>query len=262
LNLPNGQNEFVDSVLTLMKPTVIIIESGSIVNLPWLKHANQNQATIWAGYGGMRGGAALGKLIFGIGGANFAGKMPLAWPTQAELDLQKFKDSAGVAVQQMDYFFGYRLYDNKKAQGQSVDLVFPYGYGLSYSTFEYSNLVVPCTTAAKNGIVNISVDIKNTSTVDGDEVAMLFVKPPPKPAGITGQRPVKELKSFARVSVPAGQTVKAQLPVRIRDLRRWEGDAKGHWIIDSGAYTILVGKNADDAETSTATQAPLMVAGD
>ena len=93
--------------------------------------------------------------------------------------------------------------------------------------------------------------ITNTGDVDGDEVAMLFVKPPPKPAGVTGERPWKELKSFARVSVPAGQTVTAQLPLRIRDLRRWEGAESGRWIVDSGEYTILVGKNADDAETST-----------
>ena len=79
---------------------------------------------------------------------------------------------------------------------------------------------------------------------------MLFVKPPPKPAGITGERPWKELKSFTRVSVPAGQTVPAELPLRIQDLRRWEGGADGRWVIDSGEYTILVGKNAEDAETS------------
>ena len=81
LNLPAGHNELVTSVLDLMKPTVVIIESGSIVNLPWLSHANKNQATIWAGYPGLRGGLALGKLIFGE--ANFAGKMPMAWPMAA-----------------------------------------------------------------------------------------------------------------------------------------------------------------------------------
>jgi len=121
---------------------------------------------------------------------------------------------------------------------------------LSYSSFTYSNLVVPCQTATKDGIVNISVEIENTSAIAGDEIAMLFVKPPPKPAAITGKRPVKELKSFARVSVQPGQKTTAQLPLRIRDLRRWEGNDSGHWVIDSGAYTILVGKNADDAEAS------------
>jgi len=266
LNLPEGQNAFVDSVLALNKPTVIIVESGSVVNLPWLSHTNKKQATIWAGYGGLRGGAALGKLIFAAGGANFSGKMPMAWPTQAELDVAKFKDSD--TSTNMGYFFGYREYDRRKAAGMNPAMVFPFGHGLSYSTFEYSNVKVPCATPSKEAVFNVTVDIKNTSTVDGDEVAMLFVKPPPKPAGEIGDRPVKELKSFARVSVKAGETVTANLPVRMRDLRRWAPSAEdtagnivttGKWVIDSGAYTILVGKDADDAEASTSTQGTLTV---
>ncbi len=258
LDLPAGQNEFVSAALDLMKPTVIIVQSGSIVNLPWLAHMNHNQATIWAGYGGLRGGAALGKLIFGA--ANFSGKVPLAWPTQAEQDLMAFK---GVdTATNMGYFFGYREYDRRKyVASQAINMVFPFGWGMSYSTFEYSNVMLPCTAVTKDAVFNVSVDIANTSTVDGDEVAMLFVKPPPKPADITGDRPWKELKSFARVHVPAGQTVMAQLPLRIRDLRRWEGDKTGHWVVDSGDYTILVGKNADDAEATTTNLGTLTVNG-
>ena len=257
LDLPSGQNEFVNRVLDLGKPTVIIVESGSIVNLPWLSHANQNQATVWAGYPGSRGAAALGKLLFGA--ANFSGKMPLAWPTQSELDQMPFKDSD--VETKMGYFFGYREYDRRRAAGQPVDLVFPFGHGLSYSSFRYSNLRVPCEAVEKDAIVEVSVDIQNTSAVDGDEIAMLFVEPPPKPSGITGDRPVKELKSFARVSVRAGQTVTAELPLRIADLRRWEGNESGKWRIDSGDYTILVGKDAGDAETA-ATRSVFTVHGD
>ncbi len=246
LDLPEGQNDFVSSVLDLNKPTVIVVESGSIVNLPWLNHANRNQATIWAGYPGQRGGLALGKLIFGE--ANFSGKMPMTWPTETELPA--FKDSE--TETHMGYFFGYREFDRRRyLEGAPTDVVFPFGHGLSYTTYEYSNLSLPCQSAAKDAVFDVTVDITNTGDVDGDEVAMLFVKPPPKPAGVTGERPWKELKSFARVSVPAGQTVTAQLPLRIRDLRRWEGAESGRWIVDSGEYTILVGKNADDAETST-----------
>ncbi len=79
----------------------------------------------------------------------------------------------------MGYFFGYREYDRRRATGQTVGLVFPFGHGLSYSHFEYSNLVVPCQTATKDAIFVVSVDIENTSSSDGDEIAMLFVKPPP-----------------------------------------------------------------------------------
>jgi beta-glucosidase len=252
LDLPLGQNDFVNSVLDLMKPTIILIESGSIVNLPWLTHANKNQATVWAGYGGIRGGAALGKLLFAVDGANFSGKVPLAWPTQQELDQVKFKDNDPLGTSTvMGYFFGYREYDRRKAAGATPALIYPFGHGLSYSTFKYSNLVMPCQTASKEAVMDITVDIENTSAVDGEEVAMLFVKPPPKPAGITGDRPVKELKSFAKIPLKAGMKGTAHLPLRIRDLRRWEGDENGKWVIDSGAYTILVGKDADDADAAT-----------
>jgi beta-glucosidase len=182
--------------------------------------------------------------------------MPLAWPTQAEIDTLVFKGSESSTT--MGYFFGYREYDRRKAAGDTVDLVFPFGHGLSYSTFEYSQLAVPCATANKGAIVDVTVDIENTSATDGDEVAMLFVQPPAKPSGISGERPIKELKSFARVTVRAGRSVTAHLPLRIRDLRRWEGDASGRWVIDSGEYTILVGKNADAAEQ----RGTLTVAGD
>jgi beta-glucosidase len=242
LNVPDPQNQLVDDVLSLNKPTVIIVESGSIVNLPWLSHANQNQATIWAGYAGMRAGLAYGKLLFGD--ANFSGKMPLAWPEQAALI--PFKEQANATT--MGYFFGYRYYDQ---QGTAESLVFPFGHGLSYSTFEYSNLQVPCTDATKQAILNVTVDITNTSDRAGEEIAMLFVKPPMPPAGITGARPIKELKSFAKVMVPAGETVTANLPLRIQDLRRWEGDADGSWVIDNGVYTILVGKNGRDADLTS-----------
>ncbi len=243
LNLPPGHNELVSSVLDLGKPTIIIVESGSIVNLPWLNHSNRNQATFWAGYPGVRGGVAMGKLMFGQ--ANFSGKMPMAWPVETEL--QAFKDSD--TATNMGYFFGYREFDRRKYVDLSpVNMVFPFGHGLSYSTFEYSNLTLPCQEVSKHAIFNVSIDIANTSGVDGDEVAMLFVKPPPA-AGV-GARPWKELKSFVRVSVPAGQTVTADLPLRMRDLRRWEGDANGNWVVDSGTYTVVVAKNAEDAETS------------
>jgi beta-glucosidase len=246
LDLPPGHAELVQNALDLNKPTVIIIQSGSIVNLPWLSHNNQNQATVWAGYPGVRGGVALGKLIFGE--ANFSGKMPMAWPAEAELP--RFKDSD--TQTSMGYFFGYRDYDKRKyVDGQAVDMVFPFGHGISYSNFEYSNISLPCETVTDEAVFNVSVDVTNVSDVDGEETVMLFIKPPAKPAGITGERPWKELKSFSRVAVAAGQTVSTQLPLRVRDLRRWEGGEEGGWVTDAGDYRVIVAKNADDAETTT-----------
>ena len=244
LTLPGQQEKLISDVLALDKPTAIIVESGSIVNVPWLSNANRKQATIWAGYGGQRVGLALGKLLFGD--RNFSGKMPLAWPEES--DMPSFREP-GITTE-MGYFFGYRYYDNLKANGNPVELVFPFGHGLSYTTFEYSNLIIPCGTISKTGVVDITADIRNTGSVDGDEIMMMFVSGPPKPAGIKGERPVKELKRFQRVSLKAsgesGSDARVTFPLAIQDLRHWEGDADGSWVIDGGTYTIMVGPNGDD----------------
>jgi beta-glucosidase len=153
----------------------------------------------------------------------------------------------------MGYFFGYRDYDKKQhVDNTPVNLVFPFGHGLSYSSFTYSNVTLPCTDAVtRDAIFKVTVDVENTSDVAGEEAVLLFIKPPPKPASITGERPWKELKSFVKVPVGAKSKVTAELPLRIRDLRRWEGGETGKWVIDSGEYTVLVGKDADDAELGT-----------
>jgi len=258
LDLPAGQNDFVTSILDLQKPTVIVVESGSIVNLPWLNHSNKNQATLWAGYPGQNGGRALGRLI--LGKDNFSGKMPMAWVSEDQL--LSFKDSE--TTTDMGYFFGYREFDRRKyVDGTAVNLIYPFGHGMSYSTFSYENLTMPCTgPVSKEAIFEVTVDVKNSSAVAGDEVAMLFIKPPAKPANVSGERPWKELKSFARVSVDAMGMTTARLPVRVRDLRRWEGDANGKWVIDSGDYTVVVAKDAEAAEAADALKGTFTVTGD
>jgi beta-glucosidase len=242
LDLPGTQNEFVSSILDLNKPTVIIIESGSVVNVPWLDHANKQQATIWAGYSGQYGGVAYGQLLFGD--RNFSGKLAVSWPQESDMNrLIPFRDSEdGVS---MPYFHGYRLYD----QHPEVKLAFPFGFGLSYTTFAYSNLQIPCGAISKTGVVNVTADVANTGGMDGDEVVMMFVAGPPKPAGIVGERPAKELKRFQRVNGLKsaglmGSAVRVTLPLAIQELRHWEGDASGRWVIDPGEYTIMVGPNA------------------
>jgi beta-glucosidase len=246
LDLPGGQAQFVNDVLALNKPTAIIVDAGSIVNLPWLSHANKNQATIWAGYGGQRQGAAFGKLL--LGDRNFSGKMPMAWPTQA--DLPPFTEGATSTT--MGYFFGYRYYDNKKAMGQPVQLVFPFGHGLSYTTFAYQKPEVPCGDVSKDAVIEVKVAVSNTGPVEGDEIVMLFVSGPPKAATIKGDRAVKELKGFKKINLKAmgteGDAKRVTIPLRIQDLRHWEGDASGSWVIDEGTYTIMVGPSGDDAD--------------
>ena len=238
LELPDDQAAFVSSILDLDKPTAIFVESGSMVSLPWLSHSNRKQATIWAGYPGQRAGVAFGKLLFGD--ANFSGKLPFTWVEDA--DLPQFQGDA--TTTQLSYFFGYRLYDALEGTGAAVEPVFPFGHGLSYTRFGYSNLELPCTEVDHDSVVDVSVDVENTGNVAGSEVVMLFVQGPPKPPGVSGERSVKELKGFAKVELGADERQRVTIPLRVQDLRHWEGDENGAYTIDPGDYAVLVGPNA------------------
>jgi beta-glucosidase len=169
--------------------------------------------------------------------------MAMAWPKQADMDTFVFKDGATRTT--MGYFFGYREWDRR---GMAANLEFPFGHGLSYTTFEYLGGAVPCSEVKATTIIDTTVDVRNTGTKDGDEVVMLFVKPPAKPAGIMGDRPVKELKGFYKVNLKAGEGKRITIPLKIQDLRRWEGNETGKWVIDPGMYTVLAGPSNDDAK--------------
>jgi beta-glucosidase len=201
---------------------VVVLEGGSVIDMPWLDSV---PAVVMAWYPGMKGGTALGQLLFGK--ANFSGKLPISWPKAS--DLPTF-DSGSTT--QMDYYVGYRYYDNK-----GITPVFSFGYGMSYTKFDYSNLVVPCSDATKNSVVNVSVDVTNSGTVAGDEVVLLFVSYP----STTKKRPVKELKGFARVSLDAGAKSTVTIPVRVSDLKFY--DTSG-WAVESGTVKVMVGPSS------------------
>jgi beta-glucosidase len=179
-----------------------------------------------AWYPGMVGGTALGQLLFGK--ANFSGKLPISWPT-ALGDLPAFNSGTSTT---MDYYLGYRYFDK---QGKKP--LYSFGYGLSYTKFDYSNLVVPCSDVTKNGVVNVSADVTNSGTVKGDEVVLLFVSYP----NTTKKRPARELKGFARVSLDPGAKKTVQIPVRVSDLKFY--DTSG-WAVESGPVTIMVGPSS------------------
>jgi beta-glucosidase len=228
LTLPHDQDALVEEAAATGKPTVVVIQSGGVINMPWLDRV---QAVVWSSYSGQRGGLALAELMFGE--ANFSGKMPVAWPK--EEDLPPFRDEPTNTT--MGYFIGYRALD---AQGKMP--LFPYGHGLSYSHFSYSNLALPCSKASKNAVVEVKVEVTNDSPVDGEETAFLFVAYPNTKAS---RRSVKELKGFTKTPIAAGTTTQVIIPLRVADLKYWNGGTEGHWEVESGDVTILVGPDAD-----------------
>jgi beta-glucosidase len=231
------QNALITAVAALGKPMVVVLEGGSVIDMPWLSSLPAASAVVMAWYPGMKGGAALGQLLFGK--ANFSGKLPISWPKQLS-DLPTFN---GGATTTMDYYVGYRYFDNK-----SITPLFPFGFGLSYTQFSYSNLVVPCGTASQSAVVNVSVDVTNSGTVAGDEVVLLFVSYP----GTAKKRPAKELKGFARVTLAAGakQTV--------TDLSYWDSTSS-KWAIEASTVKVMVGPSSANlplSDTFTVTSTP------
>ena len=218
------QNKLITDAVTNAagKPVIVVLEGGSVIDMPWL---SQVSAVVMAWYPGMAGGTALGQLLFGK--QNFSGKLPISWP-KALTDLPAFD---GGATTTMDYYLGYRYFDNA---GKTP--LYPFGYGMSYSTFSYSNLAVPCATVTKNGVVNVSVDVTNSGSVAGDEVVLLFASYP----DTSKRRSAKELKGFARVSLDAGAKKTVTIPLRVSDLKYWDKD-KGDWVVESGSVKVMVG---------------------
>jgi beta-glucosidase len=219
------QDALITSLAALGKPMVVVLEGGSVIDMPWLSSV---KAVVMAWYPGQAGGKALGQLLFGD--ANFSGKLPITWP-KAWNDEPTF---SGGASTDMDYYLGYRWFDNK-----AIEPLYPFGHGLSYTSYEYSNLQVPCTDVTKNGVINVKVDVKNTGTVKGDEVVFLFASYP----GAKERRPAKELKGFTRVSLDPGQAKAVTIPLRVSDLKYYDQTTHA-WAAATGTVQIAVGPSS------------------
>ncbi|HVY38815.1 MAG TPA: glycoside hydrolase family 3 N-terminal domain-containing protein [Polyangia bacterium] len=235
--MQNIQNKLITDAAALGKPMVVVLEGGSVIDMPWL---NQVPAVVMAWYPGQRGGEALGDLLWGqVGGVsyNFSGKLPITWGKSLS-DYDVFTAS-GSATTTFNYYVGYRWFDHN-----NTTPLFPFGAGLSYTSFEYRKLQLGCSDMSKGAVLPVVVNVANTGTVDGDEIVMVFVAFP----DTTARRGPKELKAFARVHLAAGEEKQVTIPLRLADLDYFKIDAndptKGVWTVESGRVQIMVGGSA------------------
>jgi beta-glucosidase len=227
-NKTHIQTDLIAAVAGMHKPMAVVIEAGAVIDLqqPWFQMV---PAVVMAWYPGMDGGTAIGQLLFGD--VNFSGKLPMTWPKQWT-DEPVFQTATST---HHDYYVGYQYFDHNGIAPQ-----FSFGYGMSYTTFEYKNLQVPCGTVTSNGVVYVQADVTNTGTVAGDEIAFMFVSYPDN--GV--RRPPKELKGFQRVTLNPGETRRLTFPLRVADLRYWDMN-KNQWQPTIGDVQIMVGPRAD-----------------
>jgi beta-glucosidase len=236
------QNNYIKSIAALGKPTVVVLEGGSVIDAS--SFVSGVPALVMAWYPGQSGGAALGSLLFGK--ANFSGKLPVTW-TASLSDEPPFSGNGngGGNTTLMSYYLGYRWFDNQKKTP-----LYAFGHGLSYSAFQYSNLQVPCSTVTQGGVVNVTVDVKNTGTMDGDEIVFLFVSWPSSTVA-TRANGYRELKGFQRATIPAGKTARIPIPIRVSDLNYYD-TSSGTWKIETGPVKVMVGSSSDNLPLSDA----------
>ena len=225
MRIPSNQIRLLEEVEKVNPNTVVVFSGGSAVEMPWLSHC---RALVWAGLGGQAAAEAVLKVL--TGEVNPAGKLTETFPmTYEDLPVSHYYPGAQKTSEYRENLFvGYRY-----TETADCPVTFPFGYGLSYTTFRYDNL--------KADRDEVTFEITNTGTVDGDEVAQVYVSLPDSKI----MRPARELKGFARVSLKAGET--RQVTVKLDDKAfRYFNVGTNNWEIESGSYEIQVGASVRD----------------
>ncbi len=238
LSLPGDQDKLIQAVAAANKSTVVVLNNGSPVLMDkWL---GQVPGLVESWYAGQDTGTAVADILFGD--VNPSGKLPDTLGARREdyPDWGNYPGNGTVVHYAEGIYVGYRHFDKHK-----IAPLYPFGYGLSYTTFGYSGLTAPVTVGVGQ-TATVRVTVQNTGKRAGDEVAQLYVRPLASPV----DRPVRELKGFARVSLQPGQKTVVTFPLDERAFSYW--DVKRHgWQVSPGPYAIEVGSSSRDIRAQT-----------
>lgn len=237
--LPGDQDKLIHDIAAVNPNTIVVLNVSQPVAMPWL---GEVKAVLDMGWPGDLGGWATAKVLLGV--ANAGGRLPFTWPKRLE-DMpandpehpeRSCKGTNGKTVFTEGILVGYRWFDRKK-----IEPLFPFGYGLSYTTFSYSGLVI---SPATDGGVNVSLRVKNTGTVAGDEVAQLYLeKPAQPPAG--AQFADNLLAGFERVHLFRGESEQVVIHIPSRQFQYWSTERK-RWLTAANVRTFWVGSSSRD----------------
>ena len=236
LDLPSNQDELIEEVCKLNKNTVVVLNTGSPCLMPWVEEAG---SILQCWFPGQEFGNSLSDIIFGK--INPSGKLPTTFPKSIE-DTPAYATYPGKDLQ-MDYeeglYIGYRWYDKEE-----IDPLFPFGHGLSYTSFDYSNLrAIP--PKGNASVAAFEFEISNTGDVAGKEVIQGYVNVPDSKI----DRPRKELKKFTKGYLEPGQTQKVKFELSERELSFWNVDLHA-WQVEPAEYIFEIGASANDIRGS------------
>ena len=228
LDLTGEQNELAQAMFALGKPVVVVLINGQPLSIPQVVEKANGVIEGW--YLGQEGGTALADILFGD--ANPGGKLPL---------------TVARDVGQLPMFYNQKPSAHRGYHFESKDPLFPFGFGLSYTKFELGEPKLSSASIAADGTVKVSVDVRNTGSMQGDEVVQLYIRD--VVSSIT--RPVKELKGFRRVSLQPGATTTVEFTLAKDAFAYWNEEMK--YVVEPGEFTIMTGPNSADLKTATLT---------
>ena len=231
LALPGNQVDLIKAVSAVNPNTIVIMQTMGMVEVEEFKNLPEVTGIVWTGYNGQAQGTAMARILFGD--VNPGGKLNVTWHRSVN-DLPDFGDytmRGGNGHEGRTYWY----YDK--------DVSYEFGFGMSYTTFEYSNFSISKSAVTPNDKLTISVDVRNTGAVDGDEVVQIYLKTPDSPA--SSERPFKRLKGFKRVTIPAGQIKTVSLDINCEDLWFWDAD-NSRIAFDQGRYIFEIGASSRD----------------
>jgi beta-glucosidase len=262
ITLPSGQDELAVALAKANNRLVTVVVAGGPVDISTVNEVSAALLVSW--FNGSMGSQALAEVL--TGKISPSGKLPMTWPkrlddvpayatgsypqniqnnNQGDIFVDITRNRSNDRNQQLianyaeESLVGYRWYDAKQAP-----VAYPFGFGLSYATFQYSDLEVQPTAEG----FNVRFELSNHSTVDAEEVAQVYVSRPSSRI----ERPIKELKGFQRVALKAGEKKTITIPVRRTDLCHWDASAQT-WMLEPGRITILVGGSSDHLPLITET---------
>jgi len=243
--LPFGQNELIAELQKVNKNIVLVMLSGNAYEMPWLKQAT---TLVQAWYGGSEAGHAIASVLAGT--VNPSGKLPFTFGEKLnDYGAHSFGSIAfpGDSIKEEykeDILVGYRWFDTKK-----IKPLFPFGYGLSYSTFEYGKITTDKKTYGQDETIKVSFTLKNTGKVDGAEAVQVYASQPKASV----MRPAKELKAFAKVFLKAGETQTVALEVKVKDLAFYNDKTKD-WTVEPGEFVLRNAASSADVKSSVSIQ--------